>query len=325
MLEQGAGNEHVQYLRDLRRQHRTRLYQVNRHDGKCCWLGLIAGNGRFPFPALLDAARATTSPSSSQPSKKPTLGSTLAAPPIPTSGPLDLPRRALRLIEAFQAEGVTRAVMAGQVTTSRSSPPSALTGASPSSCSIYARATPICCSAPSPRSSATRALSPIPPPPISIRSSLNRASSPSAHPPTPSKPTLTTAAAIARNIAGFDIGQTVVIAAQACVAVEAMEGTDAAIARAGALFRTTRRTRNRQRHPPRPRSPWSRSPSPTRPPLRRPSSRPGHYRSHACRQHTCLAIETGAPSSSTKPPSSPPPTPPQSPSQPCDNSAILAG
>jgi DUF1009 family protein len=43
---------------------------------------------------------------------------------------------------------------------------------------------------------------------------------------------------VARAIAGYDLGQTVVIAAQACVAVEAMEGTDATIERAGALFRT---------------------------------------------------------------------------------------
>ena len=43
---------------------------------------------------------------------------------------------------------------------------------------------------------------------------------------------------VARSVAGFDIGQTVVLAAQACVAVEAMEGTDAAIERAGALMRT---------------------------------------------------------------------------------------
>ena len=35
----------------------------------------------------------------------------------------------------------------------------------------------------------------------------------------------------------YDLGQTVVIAAQACVAVEAMEGTDATIERAGALMR----------------------------------------------------------------------------------------
>ena len=42
---------------------------------------------------------------------------------------------------------------------------------------------------------------------------------------------------VARGIAGYDLGQTVVIAAGACVAVEAMEGTDATIARAGELIR----------------------------------------------------------------------------------------
>jgi len=41
----------------------------------------------------------------------------------------------------------------------------------------------------------------------------------------------------ARALAKYDLGQTVVIAALACVAVEAMEGTDATIARAGTLFR----------------------------------------------------------------------------------------
>lgn len=41
---------------------------------------------------------------------------------------------------------------------------------------------------------------------------------------------------VARGVAGFDLGQTVVIAAGACVAVEAMEGTDACIARAGGLM-----------------------------------------------------------------------------------------
>ena len=44
--------------------------------------------------------------------------------------------------------------------------------------------------------------------------------------------------AVARGIAGFDLGQTVVVAAGACVAVEAMEGTDATIARAGEIFKT---------------------------------------------------------------------------------------
>src|SRR5438552_6317796 len=40
---------------------------------------------------------------------------------------------------------------------------------------------------------------------------------------------------VARQIAGMDIGQTVVISDKACVAVEAMEGTDETIARAGRL------------------------------------------------------------------------------------------
>ncbi len=38
---------------------------------------------------------------------------------------------------------------------------------------------------------------------------------------------------VARHLAQYDIGQTVVVAEAACVAVEAMEGTDATIARAG--------------------------------------------------------------------------------------------
>jgi DUF1009 family protein len=42
--------------------------------------------------------------------------------------------------------------------------------------------------------------------------------------------------AIARGLAQYDIGQTVVIAESACVAVEAMEGTDATIERAGQLM-----------------------------------------------------------------------------------------
>ncbi|HKO17958.1 MAG TPA: LpxI family protein, partial [Acidobacteriaceae bacterium] len=42
---------------------------------------------------------------------------------------------------------------------------------------------------------------------------------------------------VARALAEYDLGQTVVIAAQAAVACEAMEGTDATIERAGELMR----------------------------------------------------------------------------------------
>ena len=40
---------------------------------------------------------------------------------------------------------------------------------------------------------------------------------------------------LARHIAGMDIGQTVVVSSQACVAVEAMEGTDETISRAARI------------------------------------------------------------------------------------------
>jgi DUF1009 family protein len=43
---------------------------------------------------------------------------------------------------------------------------------------------------------------------------------------------------VARDLARHDIGQTVVIADAACVAVEAMEGTDGAIERAGQIMRS---------------------------------------------------------------------------------------
>jgi UDP-2,3-diacylglucosamine hydrolase len=44
--------------------------------------------------------------------------------------------------------------------------------------------------------------------------------------------------AVARHLAQYDIGQTVVVGESACVAVEAMEGTDATIERAGELMRS---------------------------------------------------------------------------------------
>jgi DUF1009 family protein len=44
--------------------------------------------------------------------------------------------------------------------------------------------------------------------------------------------------AVGRRLAEYDIGQTVVIAEAACVAVEAMEGTDATIERAGRIMRS---------------------------------------------------------------------------------------
>ena len=45
---------------------------------------------------------------------------------------------------------------------------------------------------------------------------------------------------VARDLARYDIGQTVVIAESACVALEAMEGTDATILRAGEIMKSLR-------------------------------------------------------------------------------------
>src|SRR5207247_8353054 len=42
---------------------------------------------------------------------------------------------------------------------------------------------------------------------------------------------------VAREIARLDLGQTIVVRDRACVAIEAMEGTDAVIRRAGQLVR----------------------------------------------------------------------------------------
>jgi hypothetical protein len=44
--------------------------------------------------------------------------------------------------------------------------------------------------------------------------------------------------AVARHLAQYDIGQTVVVAESACVAVEAMEGTDETIERAGRIMKS---------------------------------------------------------------------------------------
>jgi UDP-2,3-diacylglucosamine hydrolase len=45
---------------------------------------------------------------------------------------------------------------------------------------------------------------------------------------------------IAREIAGLDLGQTIVVRSKACVSIEAMEGTDATIQRAGSLLQNGR-------------------------------------------------------------------------------------
>src|SRR5580692_3434569 len=79
-------------------------------------LGLIAGNGRFPF-LLLDAARAhglTVVVAAIKEETEPEMDARAEEDPGVTVHWLSLGELS-RLIETFQAAGVTRAVMAGQV------------------------------------------------------------------------------------------------------------------------------------------------------------------------------------------------------------------
>jgi DUF1009 family protein len=79
-------------------------------------LGLIAGNGRFPF-LLLEAARAhglTVVVAAIKEEAEPEMNERAAADPQIRVHWLSLGELS-KLIETFQAEGVSRAVMAGQV------------------------------------------------------------------------------------------------------------------------------------------------------------------------------------------------------------------
>jgi UDP-2,3-diacylglucosamine hydrolase len=202
-------------------------------------LGLIAGNGRFPF-LLLDAARAH--------------GLTVIVAAIKEETSSEINDRAAtdsnvrvywmslgelsKLIETFHAEGVTRAVMAGQVRHKQ-----IFSSIRPDwrlaklLMNLRTRNTDMLLGAVAKvlgdegieLISSTAYLEPL----LATAGVLTRRA--------PSDDELRDIAygqTVARGIAGFDLGQTVVIAAQACVAVEAMEGTDATIARAGELFRT---------------------------------------------------------------------------------------
>jgi len=203
-------------------------------------LGLIAGNGRFPF-LLLDAARAHG------------LRVVVAAikeetdPEINERARLDPENVRVhwmslgelsKLIEMFQREGVTQAVMAGQVKHKQ-----IFSSIRPDwrlaklLLNLRTRNTDMLLGAVAKvledegitLMSSTAFLEPM----LAAAGVLTSRS-----PDEVERGDIDYGLKVARGIAGFDLGQTVVIAAGACVAVEAMEGTDATIARAGALFRT---------------------------------------------------------------------------------------
>jgi DUF1009 family protein len=202
-------------------------------------LGLIAGNGRFPF-LLLDAARAhglTVVVAAIKEETDPEINIRAASDPNIHVHWLSLGELS-RLIETFQAEGVTRATMAGQVKHKQ-----IFSSIRPDwrlaklLLNLRTRNTDMLLGAIAKvlgdegieLISSTQYLEPLLAKPgvLTLRG-----------PDEEEQKDITYGRTVAQAIATYDLGQTVVIAAQACVAVEAMEGTDATITRAGALFRT---------------------------------------------------------------------------------------
>ena len=202
-------------------------------------LGLIAGNGRFPF-VLLEAARAQR------------LRVVVAAIREETDPEMDERAQSdagvavhwvslgdlSKLIETFQREGVTRAVMAGQVKHKQ-----IFSAIRPDwrlaklLLNLRTRNTDMLLGAVAKvledegilLESSTGFLEPLLAPAGVLTARL---------PDESERADMKYGLRVARGVAGFDLGQTVVVAAGACIAVEAMEGTDATILRAGEIFRT---------------------------------------------------------------------------------------
>ena len=202
-------------------------------------LGLIAGNGRFPF-LLLDAARAqglTVVVAAIQEETDPEIDARAAADPHILVHWLSLGELS-RLIETFHAAGVARAVMAGQVKHKQ-----IFSSIRPDwrlaklLLSLRTRNTDMLLGAVAKvlgdegieLISSTQYLEPL----LAKPGVMTRRA-----PTAAEQADIVYGQTVARGLAAFDLGQTVVIAAGACVAVEAMEGTDATIARAGQLFRS---------------------------------------------------------------------------------------
>ena len=202
-------------------------------------LGLIAGNGRFPF-LLLDAARAHGTEVVVAAIKEETdrsIEDIAASDSGVVVHWLSLGELS-KLIETFQRAGVTRAVMAGQVKHKQ-----IFSSIRPDwrlaklLLNLRTRNTDILLGAVAKvlgdegieLISSTAFLEP-----LLARQGILTARAPNED----EQKNIDYGLSVAAGLAAFDIGQTVVIAAQACVAVEAMEGTDAAIERAGTLMRS---------------------------------------------------------------------------------------
>ena len=202
-------------------------------------LGLIAGNGRFPF-LLLDAARAE--------------GYAVVVAAIKEETDPEMDRRAeadagvtvhwlslgelSRLIETFQNEGISKAVMAGQVKHKQifsSIRPDwrlaklLLNLRTRSTDALLGAVAKVLTDEGIELIRSTAFLEPL----LAEEGVLTGRA-----PDEVERRNIEYGLGVARALAAFDIGQTVVVAAQACVAVEAMEGTDATIERAGRLMQS---------------------------------------------------------------------------------------
>ena len=195
-------------------------------------LGLIAGNGRFPF-LVLEAARAEGFEVIVAAIKEE------AFPEIESHGAtvhwLSLGELS-RLIDTFKREGVERAIMAGQVKHKQifsSIRPDwrlaklLLSLGTRNTDSLLGAVAKVLADEGIVLENSTSLLEPL----LAKPGVLTQRA-----PSEQEKKNIDYGREVARHLAQYDIGQTVIVAETACVAVEAMEGTDAAIQRAGQLM-----------------------------------------------------------------------------------------
>jgi DUF1009 family protein len=198
-------------------------------------LGLIAGNGKFPF-LVLEAARAQGFEVVVAAIREET------SPEIESRGAASVHWLSLgelsKLIATFKAEGVSRAVMAGQVKHKQifsAIKPDwrlaklLLSLGTRNTDSLLGAVAEVLADEGITLENSTALLEPLLAKPGVL---TERA------PGEQERKNIEYGRAVGRRLAEYDIGQTVVIAEAACVAVEAMEGTDATIERAGLLMRS---------------------------------------------------------------------------------------
>jgi UDP-2,3-diacylglucosamine hydrolase len=196
-------------------------------------LGLIAGNGKFPF-LVLDAARAQGYEVVVAAIKEE------AFPEIESRGAAAVHWFSLgelsRLIDTFKKEGVTRAVMAGQVKHKQifsSIRPDwrlaklLLSLGTRNTDSLLGAIAKVLSDEGIVLENSTGLLEPL----LAKSGVLTKRA-----PTEQEKKNIEYGREVAHKLAQYDIGQSVAVAESACVAVEAMEGTDATIERAGAIM-----------------------------------------------------------------------------------------